>query len=326
MAISLDDQRRLCELITRGNPGDHFHALQITFTQIDKGQVIAELPYHPDNVGNPVNGVTFGGAITALLDTSCGFAAATALDEVALCPTMDLRIDYMRSAQPGLPVYAESETYRVSSNVVFTRGIAYQTDKKDPIAHCVANFTRMDPQVNQQMLAHLKPKLAQIDLQQIAEQRRQSKSQRLSEPSDKLHTALLQAREQRRPELLITEIPYAHKFGIEAIYRDAELLFKLPVSQSLVGNPTLPAIHGGAVAGFMEMAAALHLLMTKECLRAPKVVDFSIDYVRAGRLEDCFTCCEVVRQGRKLVNVSLQTWQRDRQQPIATARVHFLLD
>ncbi len=133
------------------------------------------------------------------------------------------------------------------------------------------------------------------------------------------------ARKSRDPAPLIAVIPYARLLGMEAEYGE-ELLFYLPPQQSNVGNPALPALHGGAIGGFMEMSATLYLLMTMEIPRMPKIVDFSIDYVRVGRFQTTWAGCQVVRQGRKLVNVSIHAWQDERQAAIATARAHFVLD
>jgi acyl-coenzyme A thioesterase PaaI-like protein len=80
------------------------------------------------------------------------------------------------------------------------------------------------------------------------------------------------------------------------------------------------------IGGFMEMSALLHVLFTTPSLAAlPRVVDFSIDYLRAGKMTETYAECSVVRQGRKIVNVSITAWQTTRDKPIATARVHFLL-
>jgi len=145
-----------------------------------------------------------------------------------------------------------------------------------------------------------------------------------------LSEVIEKARADKTPDKVIEALPYASLLGMEASYEpgpDGErLLLKLPASKSNVGNPTLPALHGGAIGGFMEMSASIHLLMQLETMKVPRVVDFSIDYVRAGRLEDAWASCSVVRQGRKLVNVAIQMWQSDRQAPIATARAHFLID
>jgi acyl-coenzyme A thioesterase PaaI-like protein len=140
------------------------------------------------------------------------------------------------------------------------------------------------------------------------------------------------AREQDDAQLLIDALPYARFLGMHAIRDKGELLFHLPPVECNIGNPTLPALHGGAVGGFMEMAAVTFLLMSIDHdklpdgePRVPKLVDFSVDYIRACRFVDTFAACEVVRQGRKLANVAVKVWQQDREIPTTTARSHYLL-
>lgn len=139
-----------------------------------------------------------------------------------------------------------------------------------------------------------------------------------------------QAQSASSPELIIDAVPYARLLGMRSVYEPDDeggaLIFHLPPKKSNVGNPTLPALHGGAIGGFMEMAATIHVLMSMDVVKVPRVVDFSIDYVRAGRYEDTWASCSVVRQGNKLVNVAIQTWQQDRDASIATARAHFLIE
>ena len=125
---------------------------------------------------------------------------------------------------------------------------------------------------------------------------------------------------------LIQSIPYAQMIGLECIPIGDTSIFSLPKNDNNIGNPTLPAIHGGVLAGFMEMSAALHVMMTTNTQYLPKIVDFSVDYLRPGRHCDSFAQCDVVRQGRKIVNVMITTWQTAREKPIATARAHFLLN
>jgi len=50
---------------------------------------------------------------------------------------------------------------------------------------------------------------------------------------------------------LIESIPYAKTLGIEAELDGEGLLLVLPFLKSNIGNPTLPALHGGAIGGFM---------------------------------------------------------------------------
>ena len=126
---------------------------------------------------------------------------------------------------------------------------------------------------------------------------------------------------------LVGLIPHARMLGIEFRQEEGngELLFRLPCHADNIGNPAIPALHGGAVGAFMEHAAIFELLWRMEARMLPRVVDFSIDYLRPARAEDTFAQCRVWRQGQRVANVAVETWQRDREATIATARGHFLL-
>lgn len=105
------------------------------------------LPYSPQIIGNPDTGVIHGGAITTLMDTTCGISTVCVLPEFEICPTLDLRVDYMRAAEPHKDVLGFAECYRVTENIIFTRGYAYQDDPNEPIAHVVGAFMRMGKNV-----------------------------------------------------------------------------------------------------------------------------------------------------------------------------------
>lgn len=124
---------------------------------------------------------------------------------------------------------------------------------------------------------------------------------------------------------LVDAIPYARLLGMRCRVRDGSLHFLLPAREENIGNPTLPALHGGAIGGFMEHAALVHLLATMDTPRMPKTIDLTIDYLRAGLYRDCHASCTVTRQGRRVANVMITCWQDDPSEPITQARAHFLL-
>lgn len=125
----------------------HCQLLGIEALEADVGKLSLKLPYHEKLIGNPDSKVVNGGPITTLMDTACGFAAVLGQDEPGICPTLDLRIDYMRPAEPGKAIIGAAEAYRVSRSVIFTRGIAFhEGDKDNPIAHCTASFMRLSPE------------------------------------------------------------------------------------------------------------------------------------------------------------------------------------
>jgi uncharacterized protein (TIGR00369 family) len=141
------------------------------------------------------------------------------------------------------------------------------------------------------------------------------------------------ARERGDFSGLRARIPFADFLGIEAESSGARWRFRLPFRADLVGNTSLPAIHGGVIASFMESAAQLQLLISLDERRLPKSINFSIDYLRSGNPADCFVECEVMRQGRRVAQVQIRCWQPEagrsvpaaQQREVALARAHFLL-
>lgn len=125
--------------------------------------------------------------------------------------------------------------------------------------------------------------------------------------------------------LWLKKVPYATFLGIRAEMLDNEILFILPEDKKLIGNPSLPALHGGVVGAFMEQAAAFHLISKMDKPVLPKIINFSLDYLRPARLRDTYAQCRLTRQGRFIANVSIIVWQEQIEQPNAIARAHFLL-
>ena len=117
----------------------HNSALGMSFVDNVGGRVTVALPYDEKLVGNPATRVLHGGAITALMDATCGLAAALKLREPAALATLDLRIDYLRPATPDQPVHARAECFKMTRNVAFVRCEAFHPDGGDLVA--VANGT-----------------------------------------------------------------------------------------------------------------------------------------------------------------------------------------
>jgi len=136
---------------------------------------------------------------------------------------------------------------------------------------------------------------------------------------------MIKARLNNDYQALIDTIPYAKRIGVSCVKLDDELIFKLFENKLNIGNPMMPSLHGGVIGGFMELAASFHIALTTEIEQLPKIVDFSIDYLRAAHVVDTFAKCEVIRQGRRVVNVNVIAWQSSQDKPVTTARAHFLL-
>ncbi|PHS72621.1 MAG: thioesterase [Cycloclasticus sp.] len=126
-------------------------------------------------------------------------------------------------------------------------------------------------------------------------------------------------------EGLVDLIPYAKFIGVETSMVGDKIVSNLPYMNDNIGNPALPALHGGVIAGFMENSALFHLLWEIEVLNIPKIIDFSIDYLRPGQAVTTYSHCDIIRLGKRVALCNVKTWQDDINSPIALARGHFLL-
>lgn len=120
-------------------------------------------------------------------------------------------------------------------------------------------------------------------------------------------------------------IPYARFLGLSAQTKDGELLMRLAFSPPLVGNPSIPALHGGTLGALLESTAIFQLLSEMETVTLPKTITVTIDYMRSGRAVDTWAKATIAKHGRRVASVHAIAWQDDRSKPIASATGHFLV-
>lgn len=138
-------------------------------------------------------------------------------------------------------------------------------------------------------------------------------------------------------------MPYARRLGVRFDRRGDELTALLPFEERLIGNPLVPALHGGATAAFLEITAVIVLAwsglwdevesgrLTMDDLRAghlprlPKTIDFTTDFLRSGLPRDAYARATVNRSGRRYASVFVEAWQDNRGRPFAQATGHFLM-
>jgi uncharacterized protein (TIGR00369 family) len=124
---------------------------------------------------------------------------------------------------------------------------------------------------------------------------------------------------------VLASIPYVRFIGMRAELAGDEMTAILPFSDDIVGNPMLPAIHGGVLGAFMEMTALAQLSVAEPLKRQPRTIDVSIEYLRSGRPLTTFARAQIKKVGRRIANVHVEAWQEQRANPIAALRGHFLL-
>lgn len=147
---------------------------------------------------------------------------------------------------------------------------------------------------------------------------------------------------------LVGAVPYIRFLGIRFDRDGDQITAHLPFQPMLIGNPMLPALHGGVTAAFLEVAAIIELSWSNlwedvsvgrldagagaassvppgALPPLPKTIDFTVDYLRAGQARDCFARARVNRSGRRYASVHAEAWQDSPDRPFASAVVHFLM-
>ncbi len=120
------------------------------------------------------------------------------------------------------------------------------------------------------------------------------------------------------------ELPYSKFLGVRLAIDGDGLRARMPFAQHLVGNPMLPALHGGTIGALLEHVALCTVLHELELTALPKTINLTIDYLRSGKAEDTLASASIVRAGRRVQTVQSIAWQGDRDKPIAIATVHIL--
>ena len=124
---------------------------------------------------------------------------------------------------------------------------------------------------------------------------------------------------------LLDRMPYARFLGLQTLQEDGDLTVIMPFADKLIGNPMLPALHGGSTAALLEMTAVAQVSLSYPRLRLPRPINVTVAYLRSGRPTDVFAQAHINKAGRRVAHVTAEAWQERRDQPIASLTAHFLL-
>lgn len=142
---------------------------------------------------------------------------------------------------------------------------------------------------------------------------------------------------------LAEAVPYNRLIGVGFERRGDELTARLPFAEHLVGNPLLPALHGGVTGSFLEITGLVQLAWERlageldaggpaataiaegRLPDLPRTIDVNVDYLRSGRPRDSFARARVQKTGRRVAHVHVEAWQEERTRPFAMLRGNFLM-
>ncbi|HEY0116460.1 MAG TPA: PaaI family thioesterase [Allosphingosinicella sp.] len=118
--------------------------------------------------------------------------------------------------------------------------------------------------------------------------------------------------------------PYADTLGIRAVDEGVERLYLMPFGDVVLGRPGF--LHGGAIAGLLELAAIATLLRELDDEAASvKPINMSVSFMRGGTGQDTFAAATIARLGGRVANVEAHAWQQDRARPIASAQLNLMV-
>ncbi len=120
--------------------------------------------------------------------------------------------------------------------------------------------------------------------------------------------------------------PYADVLGLVVETGDAgPPVLMMPFVMEVTGRPGF--LHGGAIGGLLEMAAIASLQHALEADGGGKIkpINVTVDFMRGGRDKETRALGIVTRLGTRVANVEAHAWQDDRDRPIASARMNYLI-
>ena len=320
--FSSNSRLQWVEAFIKGIP--YAQASGMYVTEIGEGRAGLGLPARETWTGDTERDLIHPGVLSVLADTACGVAVGTAMTEMEPFATLDLRMDYLRPAVANQEIVCRAECHRLSRSVAFVRGELFQPGRTEPVAMVNATFMRATANKRRNDGA---PAAASAPSQPVTPAQAAAS---LGSPASIEPSQVFCSVPADLPETLAIprgRSPYVDFLNVHQQPQvDAGPVFRMPFKPDLIGNPLLPALHGGVLAGFGETGMILHLLATNPGLQGvPRGVDFAIAYLRSAKPVDTFVQGTTVRQGNRVALVQVNIWQDDPQRPVAQARGHCLM-
>ena len=124
---------------------------------------------------------------------------------------------------------------------------------------------------------------------------------------------------------IIAGSPFCRFMNIQTQIDARGVLAILPARDNLIGNVSIPALHGGAIAAFLEVSCLLQLAHETGSTAPARTIDFSVEYLRPGRPETTYARATVRRIGRRVATVHAEAFQSEEAKPVCLVQCHFRL-
>lgn len=124
---------------------------------------------------------------------------------------------------------------------------------------------------------------------------------------------------------ILDAAPFVRTLGIRVSTVDDRLTVCLPYAPHIVDNPKVPALHGGALASLLQIAATAELIRVTAARKPPRMFSQTIEYLAGADMLDTVATATVISRSRRYANVRVEARQGTSTRPAAVATVQFLL-
>lgn len=118
----------------------HIASLGIEILETRRGWAKFGLEWRDELMARSTSSVPASAPIISLMESVCGHAVWSAIQNPLSRLILSLRVDHLRLATPGHRLIGEAECFRVTRRIAFARGVAYDDDKDDPVVNAIASF------------------------------------------------------------------------------------------------------------------------------------------------------------------------------------------
>lgn len=122
----------------------------------------------------------------------------------------------------------------------------------------------------------------------------------------------------------IRSLPYVQMLGVDLSYETKELRGHLPFTEHLIGNPLVPALHGGVIAALLHFTGAAQLMLEMHTARMPQIFTCTIEYLASPALQDCVATATIITRTRRFANLRVSACQPHSGKAIAVATMQYL--
>jgi len=321
---TLEIARHFCDSVP------HNRDLGIEIVSMDNELATMRLKPHPGLLGDSSRNLVFNSVNLSLADACSGLAVFIATKTLLPISTLDLRMDYLRAAPGHQALTAIASCYRHTTEIAFVRCSVYSEGTVEPVAIGSSVFMRAKEGGKGQEVwkaALAKGKSPGMETDVDHQNPKSLSSQSIATAGARPAGESSNQHDEEGDDLsrLIERLPYAQHLGLCVATVSGVRYIKMPYRSGLIGNMTLPALHGGTLGALMEISALIACQRLDSLRRMPKLIDSTIDYLRSGKAKDTYALATIIRSGQRVITVHVECWQDDSVNVIAVMRMQLLV-